>query len=107
MLYVAAPTGACPAYMQSGGATGDGLPLCQRQWGLEGDQPVVADFDGDGRTDFAVFRPANGTWYFLTTTGACPATGRCIQQWGLTGDIAVVGDFENVGGAEIVGVSPE
>ncbi len=26
------------------------------QWGLNGDKPLVGDFDGDSKTDIAVFR---------------------------------------------------
>lgn len=32
-------------------------------------QNAVADFDGDGRSDFSVFRPSNGAWYFLNSDG--------------------------------------
>src|SRR5262245_21856703 len=33
------------------------------QFGANGDVPVPADYNGDGRTEFAVFRPAQSTWY--------------------------------------------
>ncbi|HEY0545368.1 MAG TPA: FG-GAP-like repeat-containing protein [Pyrinomonadaceae bacterium] len=32
-------------------------------WGIAGDRPVLGDFDGDRRTDAAVFRTSNQTWY--------------------------------------------
>jgi hypothetical protein len=31
-------------------------------WGSALDIPAPGDFDGDGRTDIAVFRPGDGTW---------------------------------------------
>ena len=40
-----------------------GQPPYPRVWGLPDDVPVPADYDGDGTTDIAVFRPSEGRWY--------------------------------------------
>ena len=64
----------------------------QRQWGLRGDIPRTLDADGDGTDDIAVFRPANGTWYIITSSGAAPRGGvrhgpGWAVQWGLPVDV--------------------
>jgi hypothetical protein len=51
-----------------------------------------ADFNGDGRTDIAVFRPAVGGWYQRSGS---------TTFWGTTGDIPVAADYNNDGRAEV------
>lgn len=48
------------------------------------------DFDGDGVTDPAVFRPSSAIWYVLNSGSATIAS----IPFGLTGDIPVDGDFD-------------
>jgi hypothetical protein len=42
--------------------------------------PVPGDYNGDGRTDLAVWRPADGTWY---------VRGVATTPWGANGDVPV------------------
>ena len=55
------------------------------------------DFTGDGKTDFAVFRPSTGTW-FIQPNGAGAATGRAF---GLSGDKLQPVDYDGDGKADI------
>jgi hypothetical protein len=54
-----------------------------------------ADFDGDGRTDLSVFRPAEGNWYLQRSTDGFTAI-----NWGLAGDVLTPGDFDGDGRAD-------
>jgi FG-GAP-like repeat/FG-GAP repeat len=54
------------------------------------------DVDGDRRADPAVFRPSDGYWYTLPSTGGSP-----YQQWGLGGDRPVPGDYDGDGKTDL------
>jgi len=58
-------------------------------------QPIVSprrakfDFDADGRSDISVFRPTDGIWYLLRSTG-----GFTGFNWGISTDTPTPADYD-------------
>ena len=65
-----------------------------KQWGLPGDHPMPGDYDGDGRADLMVYRPAFGLWFLCSSKTGFNCAQATISQFGLPGDIPVKGDFD-------------
>ena len=59
------------------------LRQTSQQWGQQGDIPVPGDYDGDGRTDFAVWRPSEGNWYVINSSNGA----QTVRRFGKKGDV--------------------
>lgn len=74
----------------------------QRLFGHPGDVPVPYDYDGDKRTDMALWRPSTGDWLVIHSL-----TGQLrTVQWGLFGDTPAPGDYDGDGKADLAVFRP-
>ena len=73
-------------------------------WGTGGDVPAQADYDGDGTTDLAVYRPSTGTWFIKNSS--TNFTTVSSYHWGTDGDVPVPGDYDGDRKADIAVYRP-
>lgn len=60
-------------------------------FGIPGDKPLLGDFDGDVKTDPAIYRPSTGEWWYAASSaGGQHRAGR----WGISTDIPVPADYD-------------
>ena len=58
---------------------------------------MTGDYDGDGKADLVVWRPADGNWFICSSTNNFDCTQNTIVQFGLPGDMPIKADFDGDG----------
>lgn len=66
-------------------------------WGTTGDRAVKGDFDGDGKADAAIYRPATGVWYIRQSSNSQLRT----DNWGISTDKFVPADYDGDGKTDL------
>lgn len=74
-----------------------GVDFRAMPWGLNGDEAVKGDFDGDGKLDLAVFRASDQCWYILFSSNAAFR----VEKWGLPTDVRVPRDYDGDGRTDL------
>ena len=69
----------------------------ETDWGFLNDKIAPADYDGDRKTDLAVFRPSEGKWYIRKSTDNSLRT----VVFGQNGDVPVPADYDGDGKADV------
>jgi hypothetical protein len=58
---------------------------------------IVNDFDGDGVSDYAVYRPTDGVWYILQST----TNSMRAEIFGIATDVPVAADYDGDGKTDV------
>ncbi|HEX8734340.1 MAG TPA: FG-GAP-like repeat-containing protein [Pyrinomonadaceae bacterium] len=74
-----------------------GALIVETEFGLTDDKIVPADYDGDRKTDVAVFRPSDGNWYILQSANNSIAA----VHFGQNGDAPVPADYDGDARADL------
>jgi len=72
-----------------------------KAWGLGTDVPVPGDYDGDGKTDIAVWRGEEGTWYIVQSSNGTEQRKLWGASYAPYFDVPALGDYDGDGKTDI------
>lgn len=86
------------------GQTGSAATTFSFGLGSLGDVPLVGDYDGDGKTDFSIFRPGTTSTFYVWPSSGGSYWG---YNWGGGTDRLAVGDFDGDGKTDYAIARPD